>query len=62
MTIDVLTSKGISYDEFKNLDEPSQFGILKQSCKDEKALMQLSVTKDVFEFIKNMEKLQLLQI
>lgn len=56
MTIDVLTSKGISYDEFKNLDEPSQFGILKQSCKDEKALMQLSVTKDVFEFIKKYGK------
>lgn len=56
MTIDVLTSKGISYDEFKNLDEPSQFGILKQSCKDKKALMQLSVTKDVFEFIKKYGK------
>lgn len=56
MTIDVLTSKGISYDEFKNLDEPSQFGILKQSCKDKKALVQLSVTKDVFEFIKKYGK------
>lgn len=56
MTIDALTSKGISYDEFKNLDERSQFGILKQSCKDEKALMQLSVTKDVFEFIKKYGK------
>lgn len=56
MTIDALTSKGISYDEFKNLDKHSQFGILKQSCKDKKALMQLSVTKDVFEFIKKYGK------
>lgn len=56
MTIDALTSKGISYDEFKNLDEHSQFGILKQSCKDKKAIIQLSVTKDVFEFIKKYGK------
>lgn len=51
-TIDALTQKGISYDEFKNLDERSQFGILKQSCKNNEAVMQLSVTKDVFEFMK----------
>ena len=56
MTIDALTSKGISYDEFKNLDDHSQIGILKQSCKDKKALMQLFVTKDVFEFIKKYGK------
>ena len=56
MTIDALTSKGISYDEFKNLDVHSQIGILKQSCKDKKALTQLSVTKDVFEFIKKYGK------
>lgn len=56
MTIDALTSKGISYDEFKNLDDHSQISILKQSCKDKKAIMQLSVTKDVFEFIKKYGK------
>ena len=51
-TIDALTKEGISYDEFKNLDERDQFGILKQSCKNNEAAMQLSVTKDVFEFMK----------